>query len=154
MICRTAARMGGGQKGWCMIYKATWDRLREEIYRIKNSRPYCKQYSNDTVIDENKSIKWNREQFAQRNKELQAEYERAVQDREKRYSVWVREVCDLIISEIGGVASEQQALLIYRAAGFPEQVDDIWFDYCGVPDFEQDLWPFIELAKELLNNKE
>ena len=82
--------MGGGQKGGRMIYKATWDRLREEIYRIKNSRPYCKQYSNDTVIDENKSIKWNREQFAQRNKELQAEYERAVQDREKRYSVWVR----------------------------------------------------------------
>lgn len=154
MIYKTAAHMGGGQKEGRMIYKATCGRLREEIYRIKNSRPYCKQYSNDTVIDENKSIKWNREQFAQRNKELQAEYERAVQDREKRYSVWVREVCDLIISEIGGVASEQQALLIYRAAGFPEQVDDIWFDYCGVPDFEQDLWPFIELEKELLNNKE
>ena len=150
MIYKTTAHMGGGKKGESMIYKATWDRLREEMFRIKNSKPYCKQFSDNTVIDENKSVKWNREQLAQRNKELEAEHKRAVQDREKRYSVWVREVCDLIVSELGGRASKQQALLIYRAAGFPEQIDDVWFDYCGVPDFDQDLWPLIDLASELI----
>jgi len=154
MIYGTAAHTGGGQKGGLMIYKATWGRLREEIYRIKNNRPVRKQCGVDTVIDENKSVKWNREQLAQRNKEFQAEYEKTVQDREGRYSVWVREVCDLIVSELGGRASKQQALLIYRSAGFPEQIDDIWFDYCGIPDFERDLWPLVDLAKELLSNKE
>ena len=81
--------MGGGQKGELMVHKEVWKTLEDEGWYIQRSKPRRDRYIDNRVIDENKSVKWNREQLAKRNEELEAKYVADILDREVRYARWV-----------------------------------------------------------------
>ena len=142
--------MGGGQEGGFMVHKEVWKVLEEEGCRIKRNVPRRSQYHDDRIIDENKSVKWNREQLAERNRELEAEYEAALENREAQYVLWIRDVCHAIQEEVGNKMTYEQAMAVCKAVELPDDADGFWWP----GTLMQDIQPFVNLAKELLSDKE
>lgn len=142
--------MGGGQEGGLMVHKEVWKVLEEDGCRIKRNAPRRSQYHDDRIIDENKSVKWNREQLMERNRKLEAEYEIAVENREAQYKLWVRDVCHAIQDEVGNRMTYDQAMAVCKAVELPNEADGPWWPGTLAVDIQ----PFIDLAKELLSDKE
>lgn len=142
--------MGGGQKGELMVHKEVWKTLEDEGWYIQRSKPRRDRYIDDRVIDENKSVKWNREQIAKRNEELEAKYAADILDREVRYAQWVRDVCHAIQDEVGNKMTYDQAMAVCKAMELPNEVDGPWWP----GTLADDIQPFVDLAKELLSDKE
>lgn len=133
-----------------MVHKEVWKALEKEGCRIQRSAPRRSQYHDDRIIDENKSVKWNREQLAERNRRLEAEYEAAVENREALYMLWVRDVCHAIQSEVGNKMTYKQAMAVCKAVELPDEADGLWWP----GTLTEDIQPFVDLAKELLSDKE
>lgn len=138
--------MGGGQEGGLMVHKEVWEVLEEDGLRIKRNAPRRSQYHDDRIIDESKSVKWNREQLVERNKELEAEYEAAVEKQEAQYILWLRDVCYAIQNEVGNRMTYDQAMAVCKAAELPNEPDGPWWP----GSLAVDIQPFVDLAKELL----
>lgn len=79
-------------------------------------KPSSQRYANYYVIDENQSVKWNREKVLEHNKKHDEEVERLNYERNKFRDCIHEKIYDYIKSEISLNMSTRQARIIYEKA--------------------------------------
>ena len=94
-------------------YGVVLDRISKGIYDIKYSKP--KSLLKDTdFIDENKSVKWNKEQIEKENEKIKLHNEAIKEAKEKGPRIFEDDLKEAIMSEHG--LNADQASKVYRKA--------------------------------------
>lgn len=123
-----------------LSYDGIFERISKGVYDVKCSRP--KRLLKDTeIIDEDKSVKWNREQIEKENDKIRLHNE-AIKDAKKKSSLkFENDLKEVIMSEHG--LSADQASKVYREA----------YEYGHSAGEMEILWEALELgelAEEIL----
>lgn len=81
-------------------------------YTDFSCRPSCKKYKEGTIFDEEKSVRWNREEVDRRNNLHQEEVKRLNREKNQMYEKLVNLIYRYIIQETK--VSKEKAIKIYN----------------------------------------
>ena len=87
-----------------------------ERYMVMSTKPMTEKYPYDYVLDENMSVKWNREQVELHNQEWEEEISSLMLEHKRRMEAILDELYATIQNEVGHNISEKQAVTIWNKA--------------------------------------
>ena len=113
----------------------------------KPDRSKFPRYRESAVIDENKSVKWNREEIIKRNEAFQKEVSRLQTIRSKEINKVISEICLDIVSQLDNRITLEQAKLIYDTAwakGYSQGVNCVFNE---IDEYIEFVSKFMDKAK-------
>ena len=95
-----------------------WYEIREDVKEMANMscRPTQKRVKPDYIFDEEKSVKWNREQVEKHNASVDEEVKRLNTEKNKMRDTLYQEIYDHIISDLEGKTSKSGAIALFDYA--------------------------------------
>ena len=127
----------------------TWDQIQDDFDRMNamSCKPSFNKLKTGTVIDEEKSVKWNREQVELNNQKYQEEVKRLNTIKNKARDEVYESIYERIAEDVGHGITKQSAIKIWNYA----------FEYghaFGFNDIKIALFNVIDLIKDILKDSE
>lgn len=101
----------------CEYYRSLKEVLNDyECYKVMATKPPYEKYPDNYIIDENRSVKWNREQVRLRNEQWERERDLLMINYKSRMESVLNELYEIIQHEVGYDISKDQAITIWNKA--------------------------------------
>ena len=77
------------------------EKIENNSYKPTRTYPTVRKYSDNHIFDEDKSVKWNKEEVVRRNAELAAEMDAYRKEQSAKFREFENDVSEMLVTEYG-----------------------------------------------------